>query len=74
MYVCNEYGQGVNLYGSFADVEADTARERSNMHVQSRKQYCRICFILIVVKDNSRFAVDIVLQLGNQNFQRRFRD
>ncbi len=38
------------------------------------KQYCRICFILIVVKDNSRFAVDIVLQLGNQNFQRRFRD
>ncbi|OYB50705.1 hypothetical protein RX06_03119 [Escherichia coli] len=26
------------------------------------KQYCRICFILIVVKDNSGFAVDIVLQ------------
>ncbi len=37
------------------------------------QQCCRICFILIVVKDNSRFAVDIVLQPRNQNIQCGFR-
>ena len=37
------------------------------------QQCCRIRFILIVVKDNLRYAVNIVLQPRNQNIQRGFR-